>query len=347
VARSYWLDLFTWTTWEEFLAAGGEVSGFRERRWKTVQQMKPGDYLLCYLTGISRWIGVLEVVSEPFKERTPIWRDEEFPARVRVRAVATLTPETAVPVFELRDQLSAFANLKNRNTWTGHFRGSPVRWKAADGQAVLAAVLDAKDHPVPRPVDAAKLARLPRALKAAIGPVTVPDSEELTDAPESGYEDAEPPREPSAHTEMQWSLLKLGNDMGLDVWVARNDRNRDWNGHRFTELPRLRAELPLQFDEPTNRTIELIDVLWLKGNAVVAAFEIESTTSIYSGLLRMSDLIAMQPNLNIPLYLVAPDERRQKVFAEVNRPTFSRLSPPLVDLCRYIAFSALRDHLDR
>ena len=41
---------------------------------------------------------------------------------------------------------------------------------------------------------------------------------------------------------------------------------------------------------------------WLKGNAVVAAFEIESTTSIYSGLLRMSDLIAMQPNLNIPLY---------------------------------------------
>jgi hypothetical protein len=40
------LDLFTGTTWEEFLAAGGEVSGFRERRWKTVQQMKPGDYLL-------------------------------------------------------------------------------------------------------------------------------------------------------------------------------------------------------------------------------------------------------------------------------------------------------------
>jgi hypothetical protein len=115
--------------------------------------------------------------------------------------------------------------------------------------------------------------------------------------------------------------------MGLDVWVARNDRSRDWNGHRFTDLPRLRAELPLQFDEATNRTIELIDVLWLKGNAVVAAFEIESTTSIYSGLLRMSDLIAMQPNLNIPLYLVAPDERRQKVFAEVNRPTFSRLSP--------------------
>jgi len=63
-------------------------------------------------------------------------------------------------------------------------------------------------------------------------------------------------------------------------------------------------------------------VLWLDGDAIVAAFEIESTTSIYSGLLRMADLLSMQPNLNIPLYLVAPDERRQKVFTEsTGRPS--------------------------
>jgi predicted RNA-binding protein len=110
------------------LAAGGEVSGFRERRWKTVQQMKPGDYLLCYLTGISRWIGVLEVVSEPFRDTTPIWKDEAFPTRVRVRPVATLSPETAVPVFELRDELTVFRDLKNSNAWTGHFRGHRLRW---------------------------------------------------------------------------------------------------------------------------------------------------------------------------------------------------------------------------
>ena len=53
-------------------------------------------------------------------------------------------------------------------------------------------------------------------------------------------------------------------------------------------------ELPTQFNEATNRTIELIDVLWLKGNSIVAAFEVECTTSVYSGLLRMSDLLALQ-----------------------------------------------------
>lgn len=129
--------------------------------------------------------------------------------------------------------------------------------------------------------------------------------------------------------------------MGLDVWVARNDRNKSYNGNLFSKLPNIKQVLPLQFDD-VNRTIELIDVLWLKGNAIISAFEIESTTSIYSGLLRMFDLISMQPNLNIPLYIVAPDERRDKVVNEVNRPTFSSLSPPLSEICRYIPFSVLK-----
>ena len=133
--------------------------------------------------------------------------------------------------------------------------------------------------------------------------------------------------------------------MGFDVWVARNDRSRGVPGHQLAELPRLKSELPWPFDDATNRTIELIDVRWLKGHAIVAAFEIESTTSIYSGLLRMSDAIAMQPNLNIPLYLVAPDERREKVLVDMNSPTFSRLSPLLPEVCRYIAFSARRERL--
>ena len=46
-SRGYWLDLSTGTTWLEFLDAGGTASGFRERRWRTVQRIEPRDYLLC------------------------------------------------------------------------------------------------------------------------------------------------------------------------------------------------------------------------------------------------------------------------------------------------------------
>lgn len=345
--RTYWLDLFTGTTWQEFLDAGGEITGFRDHRWRTLQRMRPGDYLLAYLTGISRWIGVLEVVGEAFKDDSPIWTGEHFPSRIRVRVIAALTPSTAVPVTDMWNELSVFQNLKDDKRWSGSFRGSPAKWKKEDGETVVRAVLQAQDNPINRPFDEAKLARRPAAFEAKEipGEVTIPETEPDHVAELRMNEDQETVREATPHTEIQWLLLKLGGDLGMDVWVARNDRNRIFNGHRFAAVPRLRRELPHQFDEATNRTIELIDVLWLQGNAIVGAFEIESTTSIYSGLLRMGDLIAMQPNLNIPLYLVAPDERREKVMEEVNRPTFSRLTPPLAETCKYIAFSSLRSRV--
>ena len=77
------------------MKAGGDVSGFRESRWKTVQRIKPGDYLLCYLTGVSRWIGILEVTSEAFKDDSTIWEyDGVFPSRLRVKLINQLEPET-------------------------------------------------------------------------------------------------------------------------------------------------------------------------------------------------------------------------------------------------------------
>jgi hypothetical protein len=339
--RTYWLDLFTGTTWREFLGAGGEISGFRERHWAAVQKLKRGDYLLCYLTGVSRWIAVLEVASEAFRSEEKIWEFDVFPCRVGVRTVVALEPETAVPILSLRDRLSFFRDLKSPNAWTGRVRSSLAKLSVEDGEAVLAALVEAHRSPVSRPVDLSKLERRPRALKSKAGSVTVPEPE-----PEAGDATIEvEPAAVSAHAETQWLLLRLGNDMGLDVWVARNDKNRVVHGVRFDSLPKMRQTLPVQFDEATNRTIELIDVLWLSGNAIVAAFEIESTTSIYSGLLRMSDLITMQPNLAIPLFLVAPDDRREKVIAEINRPTFARLKPPMSEMCRYIPFSALKRRL--
>ena len=341
---SYWLNLFSHETWKEFLDAGAAVSGFRKKRWRTVQTMKPGDILLCYLTGLGRWIGLLEVVGPPFKDNTPkIWKADDFPARVPVKLIVKLDPLHGVPVIEMKDKLSIFHDLKNPHAWTGHVRGSPQKWAQKDGEAIIAAVKDADAHPVERPFDPAKLKRLPPILKTAKGDaVTIPD-----DAGDEAGADAAvaPGPEGTAHSEIQWLLLKLGGDMGLDVWVAKNDKNKSYNGQPFSSAKSLLEKLPLQFDEATTRTIQLIDVLWLKGNSIQAAFEIESTTSIFSGLLRMSDLIMMQPNLTIPLFIVAPSERRDKVISEVNRPTFSKRSPPMSKSCRFISFEELKSQV--
>ncbi len=134
--------------------------------------------------------------------------------------------------------------------------------------------------------------------------------------------------------------------MGLDVWAPKRDRNRTWESRVIASVPKLRDRLPTQFDENTNRTIEEIDVLWLQGQTIVAAFEVEHSTSIFSGLLRMSDLLTMQPNITINLYIVGPDERHTKFENEVARPTFAARARPLHSLCRFLPYSKLCERLE-
>jgi predicted RNA-binding protein len=340
--RKYWLDLFTGKTWEEFLKSGANVSGFKERRRNIAKKIHPGDYLLCYLTGISRFIGVLEIVSESyFDTETHIWEDQIFPVRFKVKIVHSLNPKTAISVHDLKDRLTIFKDAKTQKGWSGFFRGSPVQFDQRDGEIILETIKYASVNPVERDFDEKKYWRRPKVFESPVGEVTVPEEEEIV------AEEIETEPSKTTHEEMQWLLLKLGSDMGLDVWVARNDRNRQYNGVVFNSIPNLRKDLPRQFDEATNKTIELIDVLWLRRDAIIAAFEVEHTSSIYSGLLRMADLISMQPNLNIKLYIVAPDERSDKVIAEVNRPTFARLNPPLPKICKFISYSQLKKEIEQ
>ena len=351
---TYWLDLFTGTTWSEFQKAGANVSGFRPRMRNASKNVKPGDILLCYLTGVIRWVGALEVVGLS-KDDRPIWKDVYFPVRFDVKPLVVLQPENGIPMSELEGRVDFFRSAKDRGKFRGFVRMSPNRFGVEkDGALILDLIRQAHTSPIARPVDPKKLAYRPRLFKAEQQKgkrtvsvvVSVPEPEEL----QIGTPDEQASELPeitavSKHTEIQYNLLRLGADMGNDVWVARNDRSRQWQGQILGEMPRMVADLPTQFNEVTNKTIELIDVLWLKGNSIVAAFEVESTTKIYSGLLRMSDLLALQPNLEINLFLVAPDDRRERVEQEMLRPTFALREKPLAKVCGFIAFSTLLDKL--
>jgi len=141
------------------------------------------------------------------------------------------------------------------------------------------------------------------------------------------------------HTHVQWMLAKIGRKLGCKVWIARNDRSKVWNGETLGSLS-IDSLPALGMGGTSQRIIELIDVVWLRaGKQVAAAFEVECTTSIYSGLLRMSDLGALSPNLNFPFYIVAPKSRLDKVRKELSRPTFQMLE--LHNRCGYFSSEAL------
>lgn len=87
----------------------------------------------------------------------------------------------------------------------------------------------------------------------------------------------------------------------------------------------------------------MIDVIWLKrGTAeIVSAFEVEKSTSIYSGILRLEDLARSIPGCCCHFYLVAPEYREKEVMAQFSRPALraaTREYPfsysSFADLCR-------------
>lgn len=133
--------------------------------------------------------------------------------------------------------------------------------------------------------------------------------------------------EDRTHTQVQGWLRDLGQALGYQVWIAQNDRGRAYAAGRLGDgcLERLCPGL-----ERANgaESVRLIDVLWLEGDSrIVAAFEVEHTTSIYSGIVRMLDLaLGGEGDALHSLFLVAPDKREADVRAQVARPAFSRIA---------------------
>ena len=143
----------------------------------------------------------------------------------------------------------------------------------------------------------------------------------------------------ATHTEIQGWLRDLGRSLGFDVWIASNDRSRSYGQGQLADgcLSRLPEGIHLGLD-----SVRLIDVVWVARDTgkVAAAFEVEHSTSIYSGIVRMLDLaLGTEVGADAVMFLVAPDDRREDVQQQLRRPAFSRVAELGI---RYLPYGELR-----
>jgi type II restriction enzyme len=145
----------------------------------------------------------------------------------------------------------------------------------------------------------------------------------------------------ASHTGMQGCLRDLGRALGFDVWIAANDRSRAYGDGALGDgcLQQMPLQQPAALD-----TVRLIDVVWFEPSSatVAAAFEVEHSTSIYSGIVRMLDLaLGAGGAQGSRLFLVAPDDRKHEVEQQLRRPAFSRVAELGI---RYLPYSQLEQH---
>ncbi|MDO8396405.1 MAG: hypothetical protein Q7T45_01140 [Bradyrhizobium sp.] len=351
---SYFLDLFTPETWRSFQAHGSTVSGFRHRQRKAAEQVQVGDIFCCYLVRLSRWCGLLEVTSENYSDASPIFSDPDpFIVRFRVKPLVVLGPEHSVPIGDekLWPHLSFTRELALKSVGWAQFAGlrSSLRRISSEDGEILSTVLN--DQNVSRrlyPVTGRdeQLLSERKTVAAADRTVLV---EVPVDAPDedTSEEEAEAPPVDEAATfrtslKVQALLARIGIEMGFRVWIPRNDRQAVLDQISSTLHGSFLNQLPLNYDDVTLKTIEQIDVIWMRNRSMARAFEVEHTTAIYSGLLRMADLLALQPNMNIRLHIVAPDDKRAKVLREIKRPVFSLLDRgPLYESCSFLSYTSI------
>lgn len=150
--------------------------------------------------------------------------------------------------------------------------------------------------------------------------------------------------EENEHSEMQYLLAKLGSELGYNIWIAQNDHSRQRKGQALGDFSI--KKLPNVFlSKDVYKTVSLIDVIWLdKKGQFVGAFEVEKSTSIYSGILRLHDLATSMVDGKCHLYLIAPNKREREIQAQLLRPSLqtSLASMPI----SYITFSDLKCDCD-
>jgi hypothetical protein len=345
---TYWLDLFTPYTWTRFQDYGATISGFRPRQRRTAfERVKPGDVFLCYLVKLSRWCGVLEISSPAFEDSTPIFADENdpFPIRFSVASKVLLSFEQSIPIEHLWDRLSFTRDLvPGSRGWAqiAKIRQSLFRIADDDGQVISNALLEQ--------VQVRRVFELDTADRRHVAQRTVIRTEKGEIEVEVPDREEEPANEPAiefrASLRFQAKVAQLGLILGFNIWVPPSDRGKIMGLLPDNYHERLVTTLPLNYDTATLKTIENIDVIWLQRRSIAHAFEIEHTTAIYSGLLRMADLLAMQPRMNISLHIVAPTERRDQVRREIVRPVFTVLEGgSMAERCSFLTYEAIDEIL--
>ena len=122
------------------------------------------------------------------------------------------------------------------------------------------------------------------------------------------------------HSELIALLAKIGAARGHTIWIGQREQRETVSG--LVDEIKLRdlvtAKLTSLKGVKNLRPVLDMDLLWLNGNEVVRAFEVECTTTMTSGLQRGSNLLA-----TVPKTMVIPEEREEDFQRKMKSPLFS------------------------
>lgn len=144
------------------------------------------------------------------------------------------------------------------------------------------------------------------------------------------------------HTQIQIALYLIGLQLGYRTWIAQNDKGIIYNDKPLLEqpgiVPALSDENIISAFPGAEPSARFIDCIWFQNHRFMpAVMEVEHSTGVTSGLTRMKGLQDAMPAFNTRYVIVAPDDLREKVIDEANRPQFQSLD------ARFFSYSSVEE----
>jgi hypothetical protein len=142
-----------------------------------------------------------------------------------------------------------------------------------------------------------------------------------------------------SHSQVQTFLASIGHLKRYEVYVPECDAGRlDW---ALAERFALRKTIPAGFEQ-VRGVLSEIDVIWIArgGEAIEGLFEVEHSTTVYSGLLRFNDIRLTDPKVS-RFSIVSNDKRRGLFARQLFRPTFRKSG--LAELTSFLEYSNVLD----
>lgn len=148
---AYHITTMTLDVYERFSQTNREKIGFLPSQRKAIAKIAAGDKLICYISGIMRWAGVLEVTSDCFIEESNVFypEDDLLTWRFQVKPLVWLPFDSTIPLKEPRvwSKLS-FATEGDDRAWIGRIRTASSELDEVDGvlmEEALTAVAESQE----------------------------------------------------------------------------------------------------------------------------------------------------------------------------------------------------------
>lgn len=157
--------------------------------------------------------------------------------------------------------------------------------------------------------------------------------------------------EARTHSLMQIALVEIGIGLGCQAYVAANDQHIVYRGAPLAQLPgvvhRLDDVPEMGYSGESVDAAKLIDCIWLKKRQIPAIFEVEHSTGVNSGLLRMQKFSDSFLDIRTRYVIVAPDETRDEVMRKASAAQFAGLNPQFLPYSTVLSMYAIVQRWNR